>query len=329
MAEVTLSPVAPAATPAQLSTGRAPRRLRAAFRRKQAITRWIVILIVAIFMLLPMIGLLDFSTRLFNGKRTGATWSTLIHLSQLKAAAPDLVTGFEVTMLLCVVSVVLTIALLVPTMTWIRLRVPGVAKLVEFICLLPLTIPAIVLVVGLGPIYNAIAKVTGGGGFAGALPLAFAYVILALPYAYRAIDAGLAAIDVKTLSEAARSLGSSWGKVMWKIVLPNIRSAVIGASFLTVALVLGEYTVASLLLKNNLAVALGALGNSAGADPKLTAVVSLVLLVFGFLLMFGFSFIGNGGAVRKARRKVNGAPGIQRLGAAGDVTSVPSPSNNA
>ena len=219
-------------------------------------------------------------------------------------------------MMLCVISVVLTIALLVPTMTWIRLRVPGVQKLVEFICLLPLTIPAIVLVVGLGPIYNLIGRGIGGG-IKGSLPLAFAYVILALPYAYRAIDAGLAAIDVRTLSEAARSLGAGWGKVMWKIVLPNIRAAVIGASFLTVALVLGEYTVASLLLKSNLAVELGALGNSAGADPKLTAVISLVVLVFGFVLMFGFSFIGNS-AGRKVRRKVNGAGGIRAIGVQAD-----------
>lgn len=294
MADVTLTqPVAAPAAPGPVTSSRPPRKLRAGFRRKQGIVRWIVVLLVLAFMVLPLAGLYDFSTRLFNGTRTGEAWSTLIHFSQLKSSAPGLVNGFEITLVLCVLTVVVTIALLVPTMTWIRLRVPGVAKLVEFICLLPLTIPAIVLVVGLGPIYNVIARTIGGGGWPGALPLTFAYVILALPYAYRAIDAGLGAIDVRTMSEAARSLGASWGRVMWKIVLPNIRSAVIGAAFLTVALVLGEFTIASLLLRNNLAVAVATLGTSSDADPKLTAVVSLVLLVFGFVLMFGFSFVGN------------------------------------
>ena len=42
------------------------------------------------------------------------------------------------------------LVLLVPTMIWVRLRVPRLRRLVEFICLLPLTIPAIVLVVGAG-----------------------------------------------------------------------------------------------------------------------------------------------------------------------------------
>jgi putative spermidine/putrescine transport system permease protein len=311
-----------AATQAATATGRAPRKLRAGFRRKQAILRWIVVLAVAIFMLLPMVGLLDFSTRLFNGTRTWTSWSTLIHPAQLDAAAPGLVQGFQITLVLCVITVILTVGLLVPTMAWIRLRVPGASKAVEFICLLPLTIPAIVLVVGLGPIYNRIARTIGGGGFAGALPLAFAYVILALPFAYRAIDAGLGAIDVRTLSEAARSLGASWGGVMWKIVLPNIKSAVIGAAFLTLTLVLGEYTVAYLLLRNNLAVATATLGTSSDADPKLTAVVSLTTLVFGFALMFAFSFIGS--RARKERR-VATPGGIAALGT--DLDSLTGPAS--
>lgn len=274
--------------PEVAAAGGGPRRLRAAARRKQAIIRRIVLTLVTLFMLLPLVGLFDFSTRLLNGKRTWRSWSTVFHFSQLTAAAPDLVTGFKVTIALCIVTAILTIVLLVPTMTWIRLRAPQMSRLVEFLCLLPLTIPAIVLVVGLGPIYRGIAHTLGTGN----IWLCFIYVILSLPYAYRAIDTGLAAIDVKTLSEAARSLGASWAGVMWRIILPNIRAAVLGASFLTVALVLGEYTIAYLLSKNNLSVALFNLGLSASGDPRLTAAVSLIVLVFGFLIMFAFSLVG-------------------------------------
>ncbi|MGI8592126.1 MAG: ABC transporter permease [Nakamurella sp.] len=282
----------------EIAAGRAPRKLRAAARRKQSIIRRLVIALVAALMLLPLAGLFDFSTRLLNGKRTWRSWSTVFHLSQLTEAAPDLVAGFKITMALCVVTAVLTVALLVPTMTWIRLRAPHLSKLVEFLCLLPLTIPAIVLVVGLGPIYRGIAHTLGTGN----IWLCFIYVILALPYAYRAIDTGLAAIDVKTLSEAARGLGCSWGGVMLRIILPNIRAAVLGAGFLTVALVLGEYTVAYLLSKSNLSVALFNLGLNASGDPRLTAAVSLVLLIFGFLVMFGFSLIGTARRDKKRRK---------------------------
>ena len=45
------------------------------------------------------------------------------------------------------------VVLLVPTMIWVRLRVPGPSRLVEFLCLLPLTIPALVIVVGIANVY--------------------------------------------------------------------------------------------------------------------------------------------------------------------------------
>ena len=282
----------------EIAADPAPRRMRAAALRKQAIIRRIVITLVALFLMLPLVGLFDFSTRLLNGKRTWRSWSTVFHFSQLTAAAPDLVAGFKITIALCIVTSILTVALLVPTMTWIRLRAPHMSKLVEFLCLLPLTIPAIVLVVGLGPIYRGIAHTLGTGN----IWLGFIYVILALPYAYRAIDTGLAAIDVKTLSEAARSLGCSWFGVMLRIILPNIRAAVLGASFLTIALVLGEYTVAYLLSKSNLSVALFNLGLSASGDPRLTAAVSLILLIFGFCVMFGFSLIGTARREKKVKK---------------------------
>src|ERR671938_1991936 len=113
------------------------------------------------------------------------------------------------------------LVLLVPTAIWVRLRLPWLRRFVEFICLLPLTIPAIVLVVGLAPVYAWVVYFLGGSS----LTLTFAYTVLVLPYAYRSIDAGLSAIDVRTLSEAARSLGAGWGSVMWRGGVPNIRSA--------------------------------------------------------------------------------------------------------
>ena len=36
---------------------------------------------------------------------------------------------------------------------------------------------------------------------------------LALPYMYRAVDTGLRSIDVRTLTEAAESLGAGWGSI--------------------------------------------------------------------------------------------------------------------
>jgi putative spermidine/putrescine transport system permease protein len=177
----------------------------------------------------------------------------------------------------------------------VRLRLPGMRRTIEFICLLPLTIPAIVLVVGLAPVYAWVTYFLGESS----IWLCFAYVVLVLPYAYRALDAGLSAIDVKTLAEAARSLGASWFTVMWKVILPNIRTAVLLAAFLSVALVLGEFTIASLLNRDNLQVAINLLGKR---NASISIAVSFAALLIAFLVLFAMSFVGNGRRVRRARR---------------------------
>ncbi len=143
-------------------------------------------------------------------------------------------------------------------MTWVRLRLPRMSRVLEVLCLLPLTIPAIVLVVGLAPVYRWININISDS----ILTLAFAYVILVLPYAYRALDAGMSVIDVKTLSEASRSLGAGWVTVIWRVIVPNMSSAVLNACLLSVAVVLGEFTIANLLNFENLQVAIALLGRA-------------------------------------------------------------------
>jgi putative spermidine/putrescine transport system permease protein len=186
-----------------------------------------------------------------------------------------------------VITSVVMLALLVPTMIWVRLRVPRIARVVEFLCLLPLTIPAIVLVVGLAPIYRHIRISVS----LSALMLFGVYVVLALPYAYRAIATGLDTIDARTLAEAARSLGASWFTVMARVIVPNLWQAILNATLLTVALVLGEFTVASLLLYTNLQVALYDISRGSLNAGVLFSTSSAALL-FAFVLLLILSYVG-------------------------------------
>jgi len=52
------------------------------------------------------------------------------------------------------------------------------------------------------------------------------YTVLSMPYMYRSIDTGLRSIDVRTLTEAAQSLGAGWGTILFELscqisVLPS------------------------------------------------------------------------------------------------------------
>ena len=255
--------------------------MQAGRRRRLNIFRYLTFTVFGLFFLLPLIATLRFS---LEGKKLG-TWSGAAW-GQI-ASYPGLLGAIEVTLEVAVITCAVVLLLLVPTMIWIRLKVPGISKAFEFLCLLPLTIPAIVLVVGLQPIYNKIGHYT-----VSALQLFWVYVILALPYAYRALAAGLGAIDVTTLSEAARSLGASWATVMFRVIAPNMWQAILNALLLTSALVLGEFTIASILnFTNILQVALFDISRSTQNAGVLFS-TSLAALLFAFVLLLILSYVG-------------------------------------
>lgn len=250
-------------------------------RIKLQVFRYTVLLAAAIFFLVPILAMLEFSTR---GGLDVSSPRTLTYWRQI-FDYPDLVAAITASLQLAAITSIGMLVLLVPTMVWVRLRLPGLTRIVEFICLLPLTIPAIVLVVGFFPMYQWM-----GINFSDSiLTLAFAYVVLVLPYCYRALDAGLGAIDVKTLTEAARSLGASWFTVMWRVIVPNISSAILNAALLSVALVLGEYTIAQNLLYNNLQVEIAMLGR---ANAGVSIAVAVASLLFAFALLVVLAFAG-------------------------------------
>ena len=253
--------------------------LRARRARRQRVFRWTVLLVLGVFFLLPLVAMVEFTTR--GG---GGTWRLLVDWPRLSETYPDLSAGIVASLGQAALTSLLMLALLVPTAIWVRIRLPRLRRLVEFICLLPLTIPAIVLVVGLAPVYAWVNYLIGGSS----LTLTFAYTILVLPYAYRAIDAGLSAIDVRTLAEAARSLGSSWLQVLTRVVIPNIRGAIISASVVSVALVLGEFTIASLLNFDTMQVVINLLGKR---DAALAVAVSVAALLFAFVLLLVLAYV--------------------------------------
>jgi len=278
-------------TPAPAAASR-PRGMHASRKRRLNAFRYVVFTLFGLFFLLPMLAMLRFSLEGAKlGTWSGAAWKQIA--SYQGEGVPPLISSIEITLELAVITSVVTLVLLVPTMIWVRLRVQWLARTMEFLSLLPLTIPAIVLVVGLGPIYNRIQHYS-----LSSLMLFWIYVILALPYAYRSLSAGLSAIDVPTLSEAARSLGASWFTVMVRVIVPNMRQAILNALLLTCSLVLGEFTIAFLLLYNNLSVELYSISRNT-PNAGVIFSTSTAALAFAFVLLLILSYAGR---ARRGRR---------------------------
>jgi len=103
------------------------------------------------------------------------------------------------------------------------------------------------------------------------------YVVLSLPYMYRAVDNGLRAIDVRTLTEAAQSLGAGWPTILGRVIFPNLRTALLSGALLTVAIVVGELTLASFLARPAFGPYLALLGNHRAYEPAALSIVSFAL----------------------------------------------------
>lgn len=245
------------------------------------VTRTALWVVFGLFFLFPLYAMADFSTRnLISGGRTMAAWRNLVTDDALYEA-------IVISLLLAVFTVVAMLVLLVPTMIWVRLRARWAGGIVEFLCLLPLTIPALVIVVGLRNVYLWVTYFFGES----ALTLTYVYVVLVLPFAYRSIDSALAAIDLQTLSEAARSLGAGWGTTIARVIVPNIWSGILSAAFISIAVVLGEYTIASLSGFQTLQVQIVAIGKS---DGPTSVAASLAVLLLGFVLLLALAVVTRG-----------------------------------
>lgn len=250
------------------------------------LTRWVILGLIGVLFALPILSMVEFTLR--GGLEGGYTidrWVT-VFTGQLGPEYRQLWVAIGNSLLLAVVTVAIMLVLLVPTMILVHLSFPRLRRVLEFVCLIPISIPAIVLVVGLAPVYGVISRAAGSGVWT----LAFAYGILVLPYAYRAIQANLDSVDVKTLSEAARSLGANWLTVLFRVIVPNLRRGLLAASFIAVAVVLGEFTVASLLNRVNLQTALLIVNK---ADPYIAAIFALLSLLFAFLLLLVIGRVGS------------------------------------
>ncbi len=193
-------------------------------------------------------------------------------------------------------SILITLALMLPTMLLLHLRYRKVRPVVEVITLLPLVFPPVVLVVGVSDVFTFTGNHFTSGPLASImrdirsetlpLVLAFLYVTLALPFVYRALDAGIRSIDVNTLVEASRNLGASWFTTLWRVLMPSLRTAIINASFLCFALVMGEYTIAKILLFTRpFPVWLAQLPTTSGQVQSATSLLSLIVVELLLLLI--------------------------------------------
>ncbi|MFE7777368.1 ABC transporter permease [Streptomyces sp. NPDC057445] len=262
-----------------------------------------VLLVAALYFLVPLLASAVFTLDVPGQGLTLSSYTRIV-------VAPGFTGSLLLSLGLAVATVVLVLLITVPAAVAARLAAPRLRPVLEVVCTLPLVVPPVALTAGLQtvlrwgpeklsttPLYQTFVAVQNPGF---PFVLVLAYAVMALPFVYRALDAGLRSIDVRTLVEAARDCGASWPRALLSAVLPNLRAALLNASFLTLALVLGEFTVASLLGFQPFAVWIV---QASGSDARLSVAVSLLSLLLTWVLLLALTTLGGGRRTPRASRR--------------------------
>jgi putative spermidine/putrescine transport system permease protein len=256
-------------------------------RRHRRWWRAVVLLLAGAYFLIPMYAGLKIA---FQNSARHFSFQAFRNLP----SAPGFTAALTLSLKLAVATMVISTLLMVPTAIYVHVRLPQLRRVMDIVTVLPIVIPPIILIIGVTGVYPLWAK-------ASPYLLSFMYVILAMPFVYRSLDAGLGAIDLKTLTEASRSLGGNWLKTMWRVVLPNIRPALLSATVLTLALVFGEYTMASLDLWQTIPVWI--VQFQVSSDGNIQVAASMLGLVGTWLLLLAVVSLDRSQS-RRTRRKM-------------------------
>jgi putative spermidine/putrescine transport system permease protein len=210
-------------------------------------------------------------------------------------ADPDFGATLLYSFVVGIITVVISMALMVPTAFWVRLRLPHLRRFIEFITLLPFVIPPVILVFGLIRTYSRPPVAFTETSLGSDALLVAAYVVLSFPYMYRAVDTGLRSIDVQSLAEASQSLGAGWARTLWQVIFPNLRVSLLSGAFLTLAIVVGEYTIATFLARPAFGPYLSLIGGNKAYEPAAVALISFGLTWIAMALL---AVLGRGSRTR-------------------------------
>lgn len=244
-------------------------------RRFGSLWAWAVFIIAVLYFFVPLIATLEFSLRAAAiDPVTGDQIRPSLRAYELTFADAKFGSTLTYSIGIGLITIMVSLLLIVPTAYWVRLKLQRLRPVVEFVTLMPFVIPPVILVFGLIRIYGREPFALTNTPLGGDILLIGAYVVLSFPYMYRAVDTGLASIDVRTLTEAAQSMGAGWPRILWQVIFPNLRAALLSGAFLTLAIVIGEYTIANFLARPAFGPYLSLLGQNKAYEPAAVSLIS-------------------------------------------------------
>ncbi len=238
--------------------------------KKSRLVAWLIFIGGALYFLVPLAATFWWSLRAEKDVLGFEAYRRLF-------ADSNFLPSFSQSVVNAIAAIILSLLIIVPTAYWVTLRLPRLRPVVEFITLLPFVIPAVVLVFGLIRLYGRPPLLWTATYGSSRVLLICAYAALSFPYMFRSVDNGLRAIDVRSLTEAAQSLGAGWPTILRRVIFPNIRVALLSGALLTFAIVIGELTIALFMAQRTFGPYMANLTRSKVYEPSAMAIIAFAI----------------------------------------------------
>ena len=135
-----------------------------------------------------------------------------------------------------------TLVIGVPAAYVLAKRQNALTRTLEEMLVLPVAVPGLATALALIVTYGSLSGFRTSWAF-----ILVGHVLFTLPFMVRSVLAVMGAIDLKTLEDAAASLGASFTQRFFHVILPNCRQGILAGSLMVVTLSMGEFNMTWLL----------------------------------------------------------------------------------
>jgi putative spermidine/putrescine transport system permease protein len=197
-----------------------------------------VTLAVCAFLVVPvgMSILAGVTENYFMGVKSGLTFRWVVEVWDLYRETIWRSIGIALACLACtaLIGVPAAYALARAQSRWTRW--------IEELLTLPIAVPGLATALALILLYGGWREFRGSWLF-----ILVGHVLFTLPFMVRSVLAVMLAVDLRTLEEAAASLGGGFAHRFFNVVLPNVMPGVLAGALMVVTLSMGEFNLTWML----------------------------------------------------------------------------------
>ncbi len=233
----------------------------------------LIVVLICVFLILPLALTCIYSVfdQWMDILPTGFTLDYYKELFAEPEFLPSILRG----LVICVPAILVSVVCVLLALYTALIYNPRLEKYIQIFSMIPQTIQGVILAISLISLYAGSRGPLGNR----IVLLAAAYSIMILPYVFNSIRNSMYAINIRQLIEAAEILGASKFYSFLRVVVPCMKSGIMVASLISMALIFGDFAVIKLVASGQWKTAMMFLYAKRTTSGQMSSAIIMILFV--------------------------------------------------